>query len=251
MRLLTKEWYQTMGDSGLGVMAQVDARAAESREELFQLLRAEKLEQWLRDRKEVCEVTGESFIPEREQRLFEESIARELRCYQDRLPPAIRAKVADLRVLALGYCTEEVFSDLDAYRTRCEEQTVQTMRQAWDLQVSQGLGQHWTGEHSLHDSVVLAMGREGEDLVIEFCREDVQWPEIRAIRFREGRIRKQEQSPENAWWLYDEIWQTEEGYEVHALLWRDEEVFELTIGCRDTELVWTMPPKEETGFPIS
>ena len=47
---------------------------------------------------------------------------------------------------------------------------------------------------------------------------------------------------EKAFWLYDEIWRAEEGgFEIHALLWKDNGVFELTIRCRDTELLWTVP----------
>ena len=71
-------------------------------------------------------------------------------------------------------------------------------------------------------------------------------PEIRAIRFRDARILKQEGPVPNAWWLYDEIWKTGEGaFEIHALLWRNDDLLELTIECRDTELVWTMEPKAE------
>lgn len=243
MCYLTKEWYQTMGDSGLGVCLTADERAAEASEAVFQTLRAEKLEAWLRDRQEVCEILEEPFDPEREERLFEEMTAEELRHYRERTPQAILRKVADLRVLALGFCTEEVFADLEAYRAKCEEETEQTMKLVWKLQRAQGT--RWTGEHSLHDSLVQSVTRAGEDLVIEFRRDKVDWPEIRAIRFRDAEILKQEQPVENAWWLYDECWKTDNGYEVHALLWKENDVFELTIGCREPELVWTMPLAEK------
>jgi hypothetical protein len=84
-------------------------------------------------------------------------------------------------------------------------------------------------------------------LVLEFeYDEEATWPEIRAVRFRDARILKQEGPLENAWWLYDEIWKTGEGaFEIHALLWRNDDLLELTIECRDTELVWTMEPKAE------
>ena len=243
MRFLTKEWYRTMTDSGLGVLLTADERAANSSEKLFQTLRAEKLEAWLRDRQEVCEILEEPFDPEREARRFEEMAAEELRHYRERTPAATLQKVADLRVLALGYGTKEVCDDFEAYRAACEEKTERTMKEAWELQKAQGFD--WTGGHSLHDSLVQSLNRAGEELVIEFRRDEVDWPEIRAIRFRDARILKQERSPENAWWLYDEIWKTDEGYEVHALLWRENDVFELTIGCREPELVWTMPLAEK------
>ena len=121
------------------------------------------------------------------------------------------------------------------------------MEEAWDLQKAQGLDKVWTGEHSLHDSLVQSVKREGEDLILEFeYDEEATWPEIRAVRFRDAKILKQEGPFENAWWLYDEIWKTEEGtFEIHALLWKADDVFELTIECRDTELIWTVEPKTE------
>ena len=245
MRMLTKEWYQTMLDSGLGVCLEVDPRAAEFSEELFQGLWAEKLADWLKMREEICPILEQEFDEAGERRYFEENYARELETYRTRTPAGILQKVADIRLLALGFCTEEVFREFEQFRTRCEEQTVQTMRKVWNMQVSLGLDKIWTGEHSLHDSSVESLKREGEDLILKFRREAEPWSQIEAIRFREAEILKQEQPMENTWWLYDEIWSREEGgYEIHALLWRDQELFELTIGCRDTELIWTMPPKE-------
>lgn len=241
MKLLTKEWYRTMQDSALGVQLRVDDRAAECSEEVYRTLRAERLAQWLRDREEVCEVTEESFDPEKEWLLFGEFLDAELRTFQTRTPPAILQKVKDIRLLALGYCTREVYADFEAYRKLCQKWTEKTMDEAWNMRRAQGL--EWTGEHSLHDSFVRLLEREGEDLLLGLeVDEEATWPEIKAIRFRDAAVLKQERPVENAWWLYDEIWRTDDGCEVHALLWRDNEVFELTVACRDTELIWRMPP---------
>ena len=247
MKLLTKAWYQTMQDSGLGVQLRTDDRAAVCSEALYQQLRAEKLSQWLEVRREFCDDFGEEYVEAGERQAFEECCRRELDLFRTRTPAAILQKVADLRVLALGTCTEEVFADFKKYRDFCRKWTEQTLDEAWNMQKSQGLDEIWIGKYSLHDSVVLSLNREGEDLVAFFERdEEATWPEIRAVRFRDAEILKQEQNVENAWWLYDGIWRTEEGnYEVHALLWRENEVFELTVRCRDTELLWTVEPKTE------
>lgn len=238
MKYLTKEWYHTMTDSGLGVCLETDARAAECSDEMYQTLRAQKLAQWLRDREEVCEVLEEPFEPAEEERRFGEFCARELEHYRARTPEHILAKVADLRVLALGFCTEEVWQDFETFRRDCQKRTEQTMEDAWNACEAEGLDKIWTGEYSLHDSVILSMDREGEDLWIEFEREECDWPEIKGIRFRDARIQTQEKPVENTWWLYDEIHRCERGCEIHALLWQDEP-FELTVECTDVELVWT------------
>ena len=49
---MTKEWYRTMTDSGLGVQLRADDRAAVFSEELYQQVRAEKLKEWLADQRE-------------------------------------------------------------------------------------------------------------------------------------------------------------------------------------------------------
>ena len=251
---MTKEWYQTMTDSGLGIQLRADDRAAVFSEELYQQVRAEKLKEWLADQREYLE---EAYDEAAERQSFAELHSRELEEFQTRTPAKILSKVADIRVLALGLCAEEVYRDYEDYRALCEEQTEKTMAEVWNLQRAQGLDKVWTGEHSLHDSSVLNMKREGEDLVIEFNRENALklhedlgeeeflFPEIRAIRLRDAEILKQEEPLENAWWLYDEIWKSERGYEIHALLWREHGVFELTIECREPELEWTISPAEQ------
>ena len=246
MRLLTKEWYQTMTDSGLGVQLVTDDRAAVFSEALYQQLREEKLHQWLDDQRELRAYLEEPYDEAAERQSFAEFHSRELEEFQTRTPAEILSKVADIRVLALGLCTEEVYRDFEDYRALCEKQTVKTMEEAWNMCVSQGLDQIWTGEHTLHDSLILTMKREGEDLVIEFEYDaDATWPEIKAARFRDAQILKQEQPVENAWWLYDEIWKSERGYEIHALLWREHGVFDLTIECREPEIEWTISPAEQ------
>lgn len=179
MKLLTKQWYQTMIDSGLGVQVQIDVRTAVFSEELFREAWEKKLDAWLQMRKEACPIM---------EQIFDETQERELR-------------------------------------------------------IANGLDRVWIGRYSLHNSCVLSMDWEGEDLLVEFARDQVDWPEIKVIRFRDARILTQDREPGKAWWLYDEIWPAEGGYEIHALLWRDLEVFELTVHCRGTELAWTVPPK--------
>lgn len=265
MKLLTKAWYQTMQNSGLGVQLVADDRAAEYSEELFRALWEEKLDQWMELRAEL----GEELDEGQERRFFREDYESNLEEYRTRTPAGILEKVADLRVLALGYCTAEVYREFREYRALCEKWTEKTLEEAWKMRCSQGLKDAWTGEDSLHDAFVRSMKWEGEDLLIEFEVEDPEerladlrenapemleemgeesflFPEIKAVRFRNAKILKQEQTVENAWWLYDEIWRTEEGtVEIHGLLYKDDGVFELTVECRDTELIWTIPPKTE------
>ncbi len=236
MRYLTKEWYYTMNDSGLGVCLEADERAAACAEEVYQTLRSEKLARWLRDREEVCEVLREPFDPEGEKRRFDEFCKGELERYRARMPERILSKVADLRVLALGFCTEEVLQDFEGFRRESQETAERIFREYRSGWRASGLEKIWTD--TLHDSSVLSYGWEGEDLVLEFDREEENWQTVKQIIFRKARILTQEKPLEDAWWLYDEIHRSERGYEIHALLYQDG-LAELTVECADVELVWT------------
>ena len=257
-----------MTDSGLGIQLRADDRAAVFSEEFFQSLWEKKCDDMLAMREDVCYEYDMPWDEEDERRYFEENYRREEEIFRTRTPAKILSKVADIRVLALGLCTEEVYRDFEEYRALCEKWTEKTMEEAWNMQKAQGLEKVWTGGYSLHDSCVQSVKREGEDLVIEFEVEDPEerladirendpelleemgeahflFPEIKAIRFRDAEILKREQPLENAWWLYDEIWKSERGYEIHALLWQENDVFELTIECREPELEWTISPAEQ------
>ena len=86
MRYLTKQWYQTMQDSGLGVGLRADERAAVYSEELYQQLRAEKLSQWLEDEREFCADFGEEYDEAGARQDFEECCRRELEIFRSRTP---------------------------------------------------------------------------------------------------------------------------------------------------------------------
>lgn len=161
MKLLTKAWYQTMQDSGLGVQLRADERAATFSEELFRELWEEKLSDWLEFRREFCTDFGEAYDKAGECRGFEESYQRELEVLRTRTPEKILQKVADIRLMALGVCTEEVFGEMKAYRDWCRKWTEKTLDEARNMRCSQGLDKAWTGEHSLHDSVIVSLRREG------------------------------------------------------------------------------------------
>lgn len=237
MRYMTKQWYQTMQDSGLGVCLEADERAGAYSEEVFRSVYQEKLDAWLLEREKICGFLSEPFDAQRERQSFAELYTRELAQYQTRTPGDILSKVADMRILALGLCTEAVRDAMEQYRRNCQETVERTMEEYWDAYKARGLDRVWTGDHSLHDSQVRHLRQEGEDLVLEFDREDEDWHTVSQIRFRDAGILRQEASVENAWWLYDEIWRVDNGYEVHVLLYRDAPV-ELIVSCSDVELQW-------------
>lgn len=244
MKLLTKAWYQIMQDSGLGVQLHADDRAEVFSEALFQSLWQKKRYDMLALREDICYEYDMHWDEAEESRYFEENYRRELEIFQTRTPEKILSKVADIRLLALGYCSREVYEDLKEYRKLCRKWTEKTMEEARRMRCAQQIDKFWTEGPSLHDAVVLSLERQGDDLYLKIeYDQDATWPEICGIRFRGAEILKQEGPVEKSWWLYDEVWRTEEGdLEVHGLLWRDGGVFELTVRCREAEPDWIVEP---------
>ena len=54
--------------------------------------------------------------------------------------------------------------------------------------------------------------------------------------FKNAEIIEQDGDLSGAWWLYDEIYKTDNGFEIHALLENDELMY-LTIKCEKTEFI--------------
>ena len=111
------------------------------------------------------------------------------------------------------------------------------------------------GNAHLHDSIVLSQRQEGGDLVMEL---EPDMTDITRLVFKDCRVlhldvfigRKKpgsaakraailrESEPlKDAWWLYDEIYPTDGGYEIHILLDKGSfRLIEFTIQASEIEL---------------
>ncbi len=111
------------------------------------------------------------------------------------------------------------------------------------------------GNAHLHDSIVLSQRQEGGDLVMEL---EPDMTDITRLVFKDCRVlhldvfigRKKsgsaakraailrESEPlKDAWWLYDEIYPTDGGYEIHILLDKGSfHLIEFTIQASEIEL---------------
>lgn len=154
------------------------------------------------------------FDPEEERKTVHLQYLSMLEHLERCLPKETRAKVADLRVLALNHATQEIIDEIAAFSQSCSA----IVNRAYDL-YRQDYKNNFSDEKpaffrefDLHDARILSVRREDRDLVFTF-KENFFW------RFRDAEFILCEEPIEQCYWLIDEIYPTENGgYELHAML---------------------------------
>ncbi len=151
--------------------------------------------------------------------------------FEEILPEHIQAKIADMRVFALDYVTQEVYDLLEAEGEKNREETEAVLDEFEKVEEAQKIPQHIQANYNMHDAVVLTQQMVGNDLVLTF---DVSggFTDLNKVTYKDAEIVESEPITGESWYLYDEIYRTETGYEVHMLL-QDEELLYLTVRCSD------------------
>ncbi len=153
-----------------------------------------------------------------------------LEIHAERLPGEILQQIADLRVFTLGYCTKDMLrqlKELSIENVRKTDQISQEYRQA---QQAEPLPEELRNHFHFHDCTVTEM-LSGDDLVI---RLDTQggFTQLNKITFVAPDIIKQDEGIVGKFWLYNELYRTDDGYEAHVLL-DGKEMAEFIVRCRD------------------
>ena len=236
MKYMTKQWYMDMQrETLLPYDLQVDARAEQFSEKDFRKLYAQKKAEWLAMRAELMEDWGEPFNSQEEAMWFAQNYRKKTRRLLSDLPQEILNKVADIRVLALGYCTECVYN-------LCQEiiennrAAYRSVLQAYDDYINRELKDIPFINENFHDGVVKSLRRKGNALVLEFDDPEGALSHGRIV-FRNATVLQQDGRLCGADWLYKELYKNAGGYEIHALLWRQWKLMDFIVQCSDVEVV--------------
>ena len=89
-------------------------------------------------------------------------------------------------------------------------------------------------KESFHDCEITALEKDGGDIVIRFNTGG--FTDCKGVIFKNAEIVEQDGELEGAYWLYDEIYKAENGFEIHALL-TGEDLKYFTVRCEDTEFI--------------
>lgn len=236
MKYMTKQWYMDMQrETLLPYDLQVDACAKQFSEKDFRKLYAQKKAEWLAMRAELMEDWGEPFNSKEEAMWFAQNYRKKTRRLLSDLPQEILNKVADIRVLALGYCTECVYNLCQEFIEN-NRAAYRSVLQAYDDYINRELKDIPFINANFHDGVVKSLRRKGNALVLEFDDPEGALSHNRIV-FRNAMVLQQDGRLCGADWLYNELYKNADGYEIHALLWRHWKLIDFIVQCSDVEVV--------------
>jgi len=203
-----------------------------SQEEIEEL-KAEYYER--REAAKYCfETMDRSVVPSSEKRKFRRNWKCQMEIYNKNLPSEILDMVADIRVLALGNASAEVKKAITAFCRDNEKTVNKTMSDYWKY-YKKAFGKnepHFADGFDLHDCYVTSCHKSGKNIVMHL--EGGMTNTTRVV-FRDTEVLCREEPLRGAWWLYDELYKTENGYEMHVLLYKKELVY-FTLTCTDVEI---------------
>ncbi|MFD2114287.1 DUF4085 family protein [Paenibacillus yanchengensis] len=147
------------------------------------------------------------------------------------LPPSLLENIADIRLLALGYCTEEVLQALKQLSKENEQKVNNTSEAFLKVQDAENIP-HIYECLNFHDCYVTSIDFGNEQQFTLSFDSRGGFTSNNQLIFQNADIIKQEEHILNSYWLYAEAYRTEHGYEVHALF-SGEDIAELIIHCTD------------------
>ncbi|MBE6901683.1 MAG: DUF4085 family protein [Ruminococcaceae bacterium] len=246
MKYFTREWYNDCQLTSLSCVKTTDSRAEEFSEAYFEELYAGELNAHIRLMEEVSQLTGAEFDQSTVKRNYENGYRNKLEACKNGLPEEILSDIADVRVFALGVCTEQIKSRLKAWRYELEKKLDASVAPYLEYakKLYNELPVDFRKYMNFHDEYVKQFYCDGDSAVIEF--EDLNCIDatgeiIRTdmLIFENVEIIEQDNDIVGAVWLYDELYKTADGYELHVFL---SDAY-LTLLCTDIRFVCTAPRK--------
>lgn len=274
MRYLSKEWVDRMEKGGMGLPLRPDPRA-ERLDEVFyeevlagkqwglvEILRKayatpqEEVIEWiiksrqhavelgLIDQAEADEgiarakaqhVERPPFNEEQIIRNFKNSLKEMEANYRQNLPKEILCRIADPRMLALGFATPEVIEAITAWSNE-NSRIADEIRYASYAQTEKAKATlPWRTARllRLHDARVEQAEREGDVLTLFIDAKRDNYYHVRFVRFTRCEITKWE-DPSSAFWLYEEMEHLpDDRYSIYLLFRGQDSLKEVELTARD------------------
>lgn len=146
------------------------------------------------------------------------------------LPTNLYSQIVDPRVFALGYCTKEILSQLKGLSKENEIKVNEVLNEYTKAQKEEMVSEQLRQRFGFHDCQVMSC-EFNQDMV--FCLDTSGgFTDNNKITFKDAKIIKQEKPLEGSYWLYEELYIIQGGYEAH-ILFAAEDIHELTISCKD------------------
>lgn len=257
MKYFTKEWYNKMQRTGMHMLLRIDERCSKYSDELFAELYNKERDRYLKimsfceDFNEFTnlmisidknfsnldiEVQKRRFEEFKEEELggltlsdkFDDKIKLALQGLKEKLDKEFFKEVMDVRVLALGYATEEIYRRLENLSNENEKFVNSKIKEYADYlreNMNEGLA---ILDEDLHDSFITKIEKKDNDLCMSL---EVIGSSNKMIIFKDYEIILDE-GIEDGYWLYNEVYRTGSGLEIHILASTDE-LKEMIIRCSE------------------
>lgn len=176
--------------------------------------------------------------------------ARAMRLNKERLVASLTEeivnKVADMRVLSLGYCTKEVLAEIKKLSKANERAVEKAIRDYTKAQKEEDIPKR-ISKLTFHDCEVTDFYIENADATMTFDN-DGGFTDYDKIIFKSAEITETSGRIIGSYWLYEEVYRCGEGYEIHVLFSK-EKLSELIIKCSDVVVGKTNATGKRRGFP--
>ena len=178
-----------------------------------------------REKAKVIFANRPPFDSEQAKADFEKQFSVRLNMFKENLPDDILQKVADIRVLALGIASQEVKQEITRYckqnkgrvasaRKEYIKTRIEYQKQHKELPFDEDIA-------SLHDCNVVSCRKRRNSITLTFDGNGL-FAKVTTIRMINCKIIKQDAPLHSARFLYNESYESGDGYEIHFLFEKDE-----------------------------
>ncbi len=202
--------------------------------ELSEFEKAKKVYFEMREQARLDFENKPAFDPSQEKKNFKQTFQGNVKRLKRNLPDEILQKIADIRVLALDHASADIKKEITAY-CKANEKAVEAAQNAYwkEYKMSFKNGEPTFAENfGFHDCIVVACRKKGGDIVITLDNSG-GFTTINQITFKNCSILKKDKPLHGAWWLYEEIYKSNGGYEIHALLTKKSELIDFIVYATD------------------
>ncbi len=227
MQFFTKSWYHAMQSPFYGPALQSDPQAEHFSEAYYRKLYREEKARY------YAEMDTFS-IPVKPHSFYTEFRSQTKRLLSD-LPQYILDEVADIRVLALHHCSQTVKEMITFYNAKCQNQVDGAIKAYAEHERVQFAKKRpsFLDDFVLHDCLATSFRKKGNDYHLLFSSDmNSNMHGIKRVIFKKATVLQKEKPLSGAWWLYEEVHKTEDGYEI-GVLFDKKDVFEFSIKCND------------------
>lgn len=257
MKYFTKEWYNRMQSTGMHMLLRIDERCSKYSDELFAEFYNKERNQYLKimsfceDFNEFSnlmisidknfsnldiEVQKRRFEEFKEEELggltlsdkFDEKIKLAMQGLKEKLDKEFFKDVADVRVLALGYTSEEVYRKLETL-SNVNEKFVNGKVKEYAEYLRENMNEKLDIlDENLHDSFITNIEINDNDLYMSL---DSVGTSNKIVIFKDYEVVLDE-GLADGYWLYNEVYRINSGLEIHILASTDE-LKEMIIRCSE------------------